>query len=36
VHAIQKGNVSITPITLDCTAFRAKDDLRGILDGMKI
>ena len=35
VHAIQKGNVSITPITLTA-AFRAKDDLRGILDGMKI
>ncbi len=33
VHAIQKGNVSITPITLDCTAFRAKADLRGIFDG---
>ncbi|SAI88417.1 stationary phase survival protein SurE [Methanoculleus bourgensis] len=36
VHAVQKGNVSITPITLDCTAFRAKDDLRGIFDGMAI
>lgn len=36
VHAIQKGNVSITPITLDCTAFRAKDDLKSILDGMSI
>jgi 5'-nucleotidase len=36
VHAVQKGNVSITPITLDCTAFLAKDDLRGIFDGMAI
>ncbi|HOI57374.1 MULTISPECIES: 5'/3'-nucleotidase SurE [unclassified Methanoculleus] len=32
VHAVQKGNVSITPITLDCTAFGATDDLRGIFD----
>src|SRR5512136_265774 len=23
VHAIRKGNISITPITLDCTAYRA-------------
>ncbi|WP_292520832.1 5'/3'-nucleotidase SurE [Methanoculleus sp.] len=30
VHAVQKGNISITPITLDCTAFGATDDLRGI------
>jgi len=36
VHAVQKGNVSITPITLDCTAFRAEDDLRDILNGMNI
>jgi broad specificity polyphosphatase/5'/3'-nucleotidase SurE len=28
VHAIRKGNVSITPITLDCTAKTANDDLR--------
>jgi len=27
VHAIRKGNVSITPITLDCTAFAAHDGL---------
>jgi len=33
VHAVQKGNVSITPITLDCTAFGAADDLRGIFGG---
>lgn len=36
VHAVQRGNVSITPITLDCTAFRATDRLRGIFDGMDI
>ena len=34
VHAVQKGNVSITPITLDCTAFGARDTLREIFDGM--
>lgn len=28
VHAIRKGNVSITPITLDCTAMPANDELR--------
>ncbi len=27
VHAIRKGNVSITPITLDCTAFAGKSSL---------
>jgi len=27
VHAIRKGNVSITPITLDCTAGRASAEL---------
>jgi 5'-nucleotidase len=27
VHAIRKGNVSITPITLDCTAFLGKEIL---------
>jgi 5'-nucleotidase len=26
VHAIRKGNVSITPITLDCTAYSAKEE----------
>ena len=25
VHAIRKGNISITPITLDCTAYKACD-----------
>jgi len=28
VHAIHKGNISITPITLDCTAYAGTDDLR--------
>ncbi|HOI13881.1 MAG TPA: 5'/3'-nucleotidase SurE [Methanoculleus sp.] len=36
VHAVQRGNVSITPITLDCTAFGAADRLRSIFDGMDI
>ncbi|MCK9297516.1 5'/3'-nucleotidase SurE [Methanoculleus sp. YWC-01] len=36
VHAVQRGNVSITPITLDCTAFAATDELKGIFDGMDI
>ncbi|MDD5419843.1 MAG: 5'/3'-nucleotidase SurE [Methanomicrobiaceae archaeon] len=30
VHAVRKGNVSITPITLDCTAFHARSDLEEI------
>jgi 5'-nucleotidase len=28
VHAIRKGNVSITPITLDCTAYRAYEGIK--------
>ena len=28
VHAIRKGNVSITPITLDCTAFDSEKESR--------
>ena len=28
VHAIRKGNVSITPITLDCTAYAADNEAR--------
>jgi 5'-nucleotidase len=28
VHAIRKGNISVTPVTLDCTAFGAYDTLR--------
>jgi 5'-nucleotidase len=27
VHAVRKGNVSITPITLDCTAPQANAEL---------
>jgi 5'-nucleotidase len=28
VHAIRKGNISVTPITLDCTAYTAEDEAR--------
>jgi 5'-nucleotidase len=28
VHAIRKGNVSITPITLDCTAYSAEQEAK--------
>jgi 5'-nucleotidase len=28
VHAIRKGNISVTPITLDCTAYPGGDSLR--------
>ena len=30
VHAIRKGNVSVTPITLDCTAHDAFDETRQV------
>ena len=30
VHAIRKGNVSITPITLDCTAHDAAEEANKI------
>lgn len=30
VHAIRKGNISITPITLDCTAYAAEKEAREI------
>jgi 5'-nucleotidase len=30
VHAIRKGNVSITPVTLDCTSFAAFDHVRAM------
>ena len=33
VHAIRKGNISITPITLDCTALSATDELKGLFCG---
>ncbi|PWR75004.1 5'/3'-nucleotidase SurE [Methanospirillum stamsii] len=28
VHSIHKGNISITPITLDCTAYSGSDELK--------
>jgi 5'-nucleotidase len=31
VHAIRKGNISVTPITLDCTAFAAAEEIRALL-----
>jgi 5'-nucleotidase len=30
VHAIRRGNISITPITLDCTAYKAENEARKI------
>ena len=33
VHAIRKGNISLTPITLDCTASGASDALRLLFQG---
>ena len=27
-HAVFKGNVSVTPVTLDCTAYEANDDIK--------
>jgi len=33
VHAIRKGNISITPITLDCTAVAATDELTQLFRG---
>ncbi|MDG6255967.1 MAG: 5'/3'-nucleotidase SurE [Methanomicrobiaceae archaeon] len=30
VHAVRKGNISVTPVTLDCTAFRGSGILRDI------
>jgi len=30
VHSVRKGNVSITPITLDCTAYGTQDAIRKI------
>ena len=32
VHAVRKGNVSITPITLDCTAHTADADTRKVFE----
>jgi 5'-nucleotidase len=28
VHAIRKGNISVTPITLDCTAYEAENEAK--------
>ena len=28
VHAIRKGNISVTPITLDCTAYNAENEAK--------
>jgi 5'-nucleotidase len=33
VHAIRKGNISVTPITLDCTAFPAEEETRKVFSG---
>ena len=33
VHAVRKGNISITPITLDCTAYAADDETKRIFLG---
>jgi 5'-nucleotidase len=33
VHAIRKGNISITPITLDCTAYDAENEARTLFSG---
>jgi 5'-nucleotidase len=30
VHAIRQGNISVTPITLDCTAYAADEECRNI------
>ena len=30
VHAIRKGNISVTPITLDCTAYPATDEIKNV------
>lgn len=30
VHAVRKGNVAVTPITLDCTAFRGYEGVKRI------
>jgi len=32
VHAIRKGNVSITPITLDCTSYAAVEDTKKVFN----
>lgn len=32
VHAIRKGNISVTPITLDCTAHSADAEIRALFE----
>jgi len=32
VHSVRKGNISVTPITLDCTAHAAHDEIKKIFD----
>ena len=34
VHAIRKGNISVTPITLDCTALVACEEMSQLLRGL--
>jgi len=36
VHAIRKGNISLTPITLDCTASKAKEELSRIFSTKRV
>lgn len=33
IHAVHKGNISITPITLDCTAYTATAGLKNLFTG---
>jgi 5'-nucleotidase len=33
IHAVHKGNISITPITLDCTAYKATQGLNDLFTG---
>lgn len=33
IHAVHKGNISITPITLDCTAYKATQGLKNLFAG---
>ena len=30
VHAVHKGNISVTPITLDCTAYKSSRDIQDL------
>ncbi len=33
VHAVRIGNISVTPITLDCTAYKAASSFRNLFSG---